>query len=84
MEKVRSFLLILHQVMQENRYGHLSTYTPTYWPTDLNKIPDLLDFFVTNGLSQRYLKIVANYDICSDHTPVIATTGTTIIEIEMP
>ena len=38
------------KVIQENNYSYLSTGTPTYWPTEGNKIPDLLDFFVTNGI----------------------------------
>jgi hypothetical protein len=33
---------------------HLSTGTPTYWPTDGNIIPDLLDFFVNNGISSTH------------------------------
>jgi len=39
----------LLKVIQEQNYLYLSTGTPTYWPTDGNKIPDLLDFFVTKG-----------------------------------
>jgi hypothetical protein len=40
--------------MQEENYSFLSTGTPTYWPTDGNKIPDLQDFFVTNGVSSTH------------------------------
>jgi len=43
----------LSKVIQEKNYSFLSTGTPTYWPTDGNKIPDLIDFFVTNGISQN-------------------------------
>jgi hypothetical protein len=28
-----------------------TSINPTYWPTDGKRIPDLLDFFVTNGIS---------------------------------
>ena len=31
-----------------------TSITPTYWLTDGNKIPDLRDFFVTNGISSTY------------------------------
>jgi hypothetical protein len=50
---------------------------PTYWPTDPNKKPDLLDFFVINGINTIYTD-VPNYDLTSDHSPVIATIGTSI------
>ena len=52
---------------------------PTYWPTDGNKIPDLLDFFVTNGISSTYTDIQSSYDLTSDHSPVIATLSTSVI-----
>jgi hypothetical protein len=47
--------------------------TPTYCPTDPAKIPDLLDFFVTKGISPVYTNIVPGFDLSSDHTPIIAT-----------
>ena len=34
-----------------NNLNYLTTYEPTYWPTDTNKIPDLLDFFITKNIS---------------------------------
>lgn len=37
----------LQKVMAENRYEHISTDSPTYWPTDTAKIPDIPDFFIT-------------------------------------
>jgi hypothetical protein len=33
--------------LQENNYIFLSTGSPTYWPPDSGKIPDLLDFFIS-------------------------------------
>jgi exonuclease III len=47
----------LSKVIQEKNYSFLSTGTPTYWPTDGNKIPDLLDFFVSNGISSTYNQV---------------------------
>ena len=49
----------------------LSTGRPTYWPTDLNKIPDLLDFTVTRGLNTNKLKITSNLELSSDNTTII-------------
>jgi exonuclease III len=41
---------LLH-VIQHNNLNYLSTGEPTYWPADLNKNPELLDFAITNGIS---------------------------------
>lgn len=75
---------ILHQVKQELKLDHLSTYRPTYWPTDHRKIPDCLDFFITKGFAQGYLDIQSNFDIASDHTPVIATINSSVVLKEKP
>jgi hypothetical protein len=32
----------------------------TYWPTDLNKIPDLLDFAITKDIPDIYSSIETN------------------------
>jgi len=59
----------LQKVLHANNYTPLSTGSPTYWPTDLNKIPDLLEFFVTSEISPSYMDILPSYDLSSDHTP---------------
>jgi len=74
----------LSKVLQEKNYSFLSTGSPTYWPTDDNKIPDLLDFFITNGISTTYVDIQASYDLTSDHTPIIATISTSITVRQPP
>ena len=51
----------------------MSTGEPTYWPSDQNKIPDLIDFFVYKGISDKLLEAKSNLDLSSDHTPVILT-----------
>jgi hypothetical protein len=66
----------LEKVIRENNYTTLSTGLPTYWPTDSHKIPDLLDFFITKGISPSYMNIISSYDLSSDHTPIIATLST--------
>lgn len=33
------------------------TFTSTYWSTDDNKISDVLGFFITNGISPKYIKV---------------------------
>ncbi|GBP27067.1 RNA-directed DNA polymerase from mobile element jockey [Eumeta japonica] len=57
---------------------------PTYWPTDLNKIPDLLDFYITKNVGQHYLKIEKCEDLSSDHTPVILNLFKHVVPIESP
>ena len=61
-------------------YSFLSTGTSTYWPTDGNKIPELLDFFATNAISSTYTDIQSCYDLTSDHSPIIATLSTSVID----
>lgn len=65
----------LAHLLQEQNYSFLSTSTPTYWPTDSNKVPDLLDFFITNGISADYMDVVPSYDLSSDHSPIILTVS---------
>jgi hypothetical protein len=69
----------LSNVIQEKNYSFLSTGTPKYWPTVGNKIPDPVDFFVTNGISSTYTDIQSSYDFTSDHSPIIATLSTSVI-----
>ena len=69
----------LLKALQEQNYLYLSTGTPTYWPTDGNKTPDLLDFFVTKAISSGYTDIQPSYELTSDLSPIIATVGTSLI-----
>jgi hypothetical protein len=57
----------------------ISTGKPTYWPTDLNKTPDLIDFFVIKNISPNYTKIEEGFDLSSDHSPIFLTVSTNII-----
>jgi hypothetical protein len=68
----------LAKPVQDNNYSYISSGTPTYWPTDPAKIPDLLDFFVTKGISPRYTNIVPSFDQSSDRTPIIATINSSV------
>jgi len=69
----------LATVIQAQNYSYLSTESPTYWSTDANKMPDLLDFFITNGISATYADVQANYDLTSDHNHIIVIISTTIV-----
>ena len=74
----------LAKIMHTNNYYFISTGSPTYWPTETNKTPDLLDLFITNGISTDCADVAASYDLTSDHTPNIATISTTIMVRQPP
>lgn len=59
-----------------------STGRPTYWSTDKNKIPDLLDFFISRKLPANYISIEEESDVYSDHSPIVLTLSDKIINKE--
>ncbi|KAJ8735272.1 hypothetical protein PYW07_006892 [Mythimna separata] len=63
----------LKKCVDQNNLVTLGTGEPTYWPTDVNRIPDLVDFFVIKGLSDVYFNVESLLDSVSDHTPIVAT-----------
>jgi hypothetical protein len=44
----------LHEAAAELVCTYQSSRKPTYWPTDLRKIPDLLDFFIIRNIFSNY------------------------------
>jgi hypothetical protein len=59
-----------------------TTGRPTYWPTDRNKIPDVIDFYISKKVPMHYMKIEDSYDLDSDHSPIIMTLCNKIIKKE--
>jgi hypothetical protein len=43
-----------------------------YWPSDPNKLPDFLDFFILHGTTSNYMKVDSNFELSLDYSPVIA------------
>jgi hypothetical protein len=41
----------LLEAMNRQNCNYLSTGEPTYWPSDYNKLPDLLDFFIYKSIT---------------------------------
>lgn len=70
--------------INNNSLQYVSTGEPTYWPTDQQKVPDLLDFFVIKGISQTYIQIESSLDLSSDHSPIILTISSSVIKKEPP
>lgn len=69
----------LFKTLEDNNYSSLSTGEPTYWPTDMRKLPDVLDIFVAKGIPYNYLLAESCLDLSSDHSPVIVTLSTTVV-----
>uniref|UniRef100_A0A1B0CFJ6 Uncharacterized protein n=1 Tax=Lutzomyia longipalpis TaxID=7200 RepID=A0A1B0CFJ6_LUTLO len=61
----------LLKTMSTMKLEQMSTGSPTYWPSDRARKPDVLDFFVTNGLNKSQMLVESCIDLTSDHTPVI-------------
>lgn len=57
--------------MRKKSYTHISGGEPTYWPTDINKLPDLLDFCVAGGVDVGRCRVSTHLDLSSDHVPVV-------------
>lgn len=74
----------LHIVTQNMKLDYWSGGQPTYWPTDRDRIPDMLDFFITRNIDGNYLTIESCTDLTSDHTPVILNMISTIQLVDLP
>lgn len=68
----------LYKCISKNSFSILSGGSPTYWPTDPNRIPDLLDFAVYSGISRTSLDIMNDDNLDSDHTPLIINLNSAI------
>ena len=62
----------LLSAIQSSNLKYFSTDEPTYWPSDINKLADLMDFFVTKGTSPDYSSCHLSFDLSSDHSPITA------------
>ena len=63
----------LRHAISSHNCHYFSTGEPTYWPTDLTKLPDLLDFLVARGIPANYIQVESAFELSCDHSPVIAT-----------
>ncbi len=60
------------QLLQTTRRLNLhciSHGSPTYWPTDRRKIPDVIDFAITKNIPHEQLTTEPLIDLSSDHSP---------------
>ncbi|KNC27031.1 hypothetical protein FF38_02315 [Lucilia cuprina] len=63
----------LLEAISHNRLDAISSGQPTYWPTDLNKIPDLIDFAVIKNIKREFISVIPSLDLSSDHSPTFLT-----------
>jgi hypothetical protein len=68
----------LHKAMRNNNL-HLSTRLPTYWPSDTNKMPDLLGLCIIRVVPTQNFTVESCLDLTSDHTPILVTMFTHIL-----
>lgn len=61
-----------------------SSGNPTYWPTDRTKTPDLIDFFVAKGISNKFIHVEDSGSLMSDHSAIVLTISDTIIIKDNP
>jgi endonuclease/exonuclease/phosphatase family metal-dependent hydrolase len=69
---------LLHAISRQN-CKYLSTGEPTQWPSNPNKLPDLLRFFIVHDKMSNYMQVESRFELLSDHSPVIATISTRVI-----
>ena len=61
----------LLSVLNSQNFTLLPPNSPTYWPTDPNRNPDILDFFIHNGLGALNHSVARLDELSSDHSPLI-------------
>lgn len=74
----------LHKCTTYSNLEVISTGEPTYWLTDKKKIPDVIDICVTKGISNKNITVESCLDLSSDHSPVIVTVNSQVIEKGKP
>jgi len=57
----------------------ISTRKPTYWPTNLNKLFDLIDLYLIKGISSYYTEVEDLIKLTSDHIPVLLSLSLNVI-----
>ena len=61
----------LYEAMQKEKLFPISTGEPTYWPSDKDKTPDLIDLAVVKGINHEHFSATSCFDLSSDHSPII-------------
>ena len=62
------------QLVQAINKQNLRTFTggtPTYWPTDRRKTPDVIDFIITRHINPTQINATPSLELSSDHSPTL-------------
>jgi exonuclease III len=70
----------LYQAITEYRCEIHTTGKTKYWSTDTNKVTDLIAFFVSKNLSSSFIDVTEEFDLDSDHSPIVFTLSVIIIK----
>lgn len=65
--------------MAESSLYQLSIDEPTYWPSDQNKTPGLLDFCIVKGISRNYLDLKPCWNLPSNNSPIFVSISIQVI-----
>jgi hypothetical protein len=68
--------------MERNNLKHLSMGESTYWSSDRNKPPDLVDFCVTKGIPQDFAVAKSCFDLSFNHPLVLITLTAHVLNQE--
>jgi len=60
-------------ISPSSKLDYVSPGSPTYWPTDFRKVPDLIDFAVEKNRPRNIISAKALSVLSSDHSPVPIT-----------
>jgi len=58
-------------IKPSNKLDCVSPGSPTHWPSDPRKLPDLIDFAVTKNIPRNLISVSSLSDLSSDHSPVL-------------
>lgn len=65
----------LKSVLESMNFSVISPPSPTYWPSHCNRLPDILDIFVSKIPNHIHSTISNLNDLSSDHTPIYLEVG---------
>ena len=68
----------LIKCIQTKNLLHVSTGKPTYWPSDTNKFPDVIDFCVCKAIPSAIISSKSCLDLSSEHSPIIVSINANI------
>jgi len=67
------FYNLLATIKLNNKLDYVSPGSPTYWPTDPRKVPDLIVIALTKNIPRNIISAKTLSDLSSDHSPVLLT-----------